>query len=184
MFFYAGTRHKRPLISHKAREHAGQRFKDFFGEKLGGLGRAAQHEARGATVGRMFNLQGHLRDLTIKEINALKELFNAQIRGSKDKELVDIYRVIYEGIEKGTIRGEGDIERHLKNWFYALSKKDEGFEKMLMGTKFASIDDAVSYHSKRAKTRFMRSFNTKSTKKRHEIFQRLTVIAKGGDPND
>ena len=180
MFFYAGTRHKRPLISHKAREHAGQRFKDFFGEKLGGLGRAAQQEVRGRdTTGRMYNATGKNRDDVVIQMNELKKLFDWALRGLWEKEakneLSNIFLVVSKGIQDGKIRDVREVHIYLRAWLEDLAYKDAKFKQQLL-QRYGSIRNAADQTFYKFDRVFAR--NIKLRRNLQERFEKLAEIAR------
>ncbi len=126
--------------------------------------------------------QNLLRALSIlKTSRLLSEKENKAILARR-KEITETFQIIYQGIEEGKIRGPADVEKFMQNWFFELCQKNPQFGQQLMGKQFRTVPDAIRSHSKKAATSFARSFDKRSTKEMNRIFQRLAVIARGGDP--
>jgi len=177
MFFYsAATHRKRPnLISHQAREHAGEKFKDFMGKKLG-LGRTAaqQKSASKPTLGRM-NIQGYKRDETMKELDELKKFFDSILKGTPNKEISNIFMVAYQGIQSGKIRGNRDVAKYFLEWFKKLAEKDPGYAQQLT-SHFGSIEKAAIDSAQKFNRVFDR--NIKLRKSLQGRYEKLAYIAR------
>lgn len=176
MFFYAGTRPRKrnPLVSHKVMEHAGERFKQFFGKRLG-LGRAAAQETKGRLSESRMNIEGYKREKTIKELDELKKFFDSILRGTNNKEISNVFMVAYQGIQSGKIRSNKDVAKYFLEWFKKLSEKSPEYGQQLTAN-FGSIEKAAM----NAAQKFNRVFdrNIRLRKNLDERYEKLAYIAR------